>query len=170
MSGGSFCYLYAKDAVELFETPELLGEMKDALDELGYASGASAETQAIIDEIEAFKASVNARIANLSEVWKAVEWWHSADWGQDDVVEAVDKFNARKTPKTWRSPLVIWCAARSLRGWVVKVEELIGEEWTVKYYAPPPSHYHTGSGISGEEAFALIAATVAWQHATLAVD
>lgn len=81
MSGGSFNYLYDRDLVELKHT---VRQMQGELAALGLED-AAARTGMILarmDQIESIQ-------AEMRDVWKAVEWLKSGDWGVDFVEEAV---------------------------------------------------------------------------------
>jgi hypothetical protein len=85
MSGGSYDYLH-------FHAPELGGHrgqleaMAERLEELPYAGGVAAATRHILAVLgdEA-----------LANVWRAVEWWDSGDYGEDQVRDAVAKHKDR---------------------------------------------------------------------------
>jgi cell division septum initiation protein DivIVA len=90
VSGGGFNYLCLKDASDLFRAG--LGDaqdMVDALAELGYAPDAAQETAALIAEVRAAEARISAKIDRLRDTWKAMEWWRSCDWGEDQLKAAL---------------------------------------------------------------------------------
>lgn len=84
MSGGAYDYLYWK-------VPELGGHrgqleaMAERLEGLPYAADAAAATRRIL-------AAVNNEA--LANVWRAVEWWDSGDYGEDQVREALAKYES----------------------------------------------------------------------------
>jgi len=88
MSGGSYDYLY-------FNAPEMGGHrgqleaMAERLDQLPYAKEAAAATRRILLALDD---------EALAEVWHAVEWWDSGDYGEDQVRSATSKY-AEKTSR-----------------------------------------------------------------------
>jgi hypothetical protein len=96
MSGGSYEYLYSKEANELVSNFEtwfpFLREMTDRLKELGHPE-MSEKTFKIIQnilEIKAITDSLNDRLQEMAEIWRAVEWLDSGD--SDEVDKAVKNF------------------------------------------------------------------------------
>lgn len=80
MSGGSFNYLYEKDSF----TAGQLEDMAKALEGLAMqnvhgAAEAARQTRALIQRPS----------QELLEVWRAVEWWYSADYSREAVKEAL---------------------------------------------------------------------------------
>lgn len=87
MSGGSYNYLcYHSDS--LSEHRSDLESMAERIEGLAYAGQAAADTRrvlALLDEAQ--------RLAgHLADVWRAVEWWDSGDYGEDQVVEEMAKY------------------------------------------------------------------------------
>lgn len=85
MSGGSYDYLYFQ-ASELGGHKGQLEAMAERLDGLPYAAAAAAATHKLL-------ASLNDEA--LPEVWKAVEWWDSGDYSEDQVRDAAIKYQER---------------------------------------------------------------------------
>lgn len=83
MSGGSFDYLCYWTVGE----HQCLSDMAHALSE---GSPERTETEAIATAIE----ELNDRIRKVSDVWRAVEWERSADWGEEDVMQAIADYRA----------------------------------------------------------------------------
>lgn len=99
MSGGSFNYLCCKDAEQLLAggcSSELV-EMRDKLREIG-AIDAAGQTDAIIATIAEARALVGIRVEALKEIWKAVEWVESLDWGPERIEKALSKFRGKDDP------------------------------------------------------------------------
>lgn len=87
MSGGSYAYLFTKDAGELH--PEgAVADMADRLAGLAYAAKAAADTKRIIQKFE----EIQELVDGLRDVWYAVEWWDSADGSEDKVRKAVSEY------------------------------------------------------------------------------
>ena len=95
MSGGSFNYLYRVDEQDLTSRIYDVKEMLKTLRTYRFASYAVSEMQAIIDESEGFQKSIEAKLDALRDVWQAVEWHVSNDFGEGDVVEVLEKFNQK---------------------------------------------------------------------------
>lgn len=89
MSGGSFNYLYACDSEELAERLADLERMADALGEYPDGHAASVDTHELIAIMRTAFRRVEARRRRLAEIWHAVEWHHSCDYGPDQVAEAL---------------------------------------------------------------------------------
>jgi hypothetical protein len=97
MSGGSYDYLCFKDAGELVHGYEAqLESMIDRLASVGYAEDAAKESMDLLLEVRAYRVRVDAMIARLSPVWKAVEWWDSGDSGPDDLKESLAEYRQNK--------------------------------------------------------------------------
>lgn len=87
MSGGSYNYLcFHGDA--LSEHRGDLEAMARRLEGLPWAAQAAAATRECLRNL----AGAEQLAAALSEVWRAVEWWDSGDWGEASVRREVDAF------------------------------------------------------------------------------
>lgn len=101
MSGGSHNYLFSRrlEAPE-FPLDDVRG-MAGRLRELGFEAEAQA-TLAIAERIEALNSSpidsINRAIADLSEVWHAVEWLDSCDSSIEEVNDKVRQRRAKQAP------------------------------------------------------------------------
>lgn len=97
MSGGSFNYLtYVSNLSELLEKWEELGRMAEALDEYG-ANDAAMVTREIIRRVDELEDYVQRILeAGLDEVWKAVEWHHSSDYGEEKVHTAIKEWSEKR--------------------------------------------------------------------------
>jgi|SRR5690606_26405658 len=93
MSGGSYNYLYSKSSEDLFEygTTETLDAMATRLIELGHVDVAK-ETLQLKQIIIQSKVRAEVISERLSDVWKSVEWYDSADRGIDSVDKAISKY------------------------------------------------------------------------------
>ncbi|WP_306317219.1 MULTISPECIES: hypothetical protein [unclassified Streptomyces] len=93
MSGGSFNYLcYVQDLEDLRSQRHDLEDMASRLAGLGYAQDAARETEELLLLLRQWEVRATARVARLTDVWKAVEWWDSSDSGEDGVHEALAKY------------------------------------------------------------------------------
>lgn len=63
---------------------ELLEEMADYLNQNGYEDVAK-DTRRLVEYIKSAKIRVETLFEIISPVFKAVEWYYSADWGKDRV-------------------------------------------------------------------------------------
>ncbi|WP_329521188.1 hypothetical protein [Spirillospora sp. NBC_01491] len=108
MSGGSYNYLcwvtHHHPLLEKLATMRGdLDDMSTRLAELGYAPDAAAETEELLLLLRQWENRAQARVNRLADVWKAVEWWDSCDWGEDRVHEALaayrgDEQQPKETP------------------------------------------------------------------------
>ena len=87
MSGGSFDYLCHADELP----PETLERMAEELDALaaegvpGAAEAAEETRRYIAPEWE----------SPIRQVWRAVEWWRSGDWGRNKIRQALDRYTEK---------------------------------------------------------------------------
>jgi hypothetical protein len=90
VSGGSYNYLFAKDCdMGLFTMEAEIEQMAERLAGLGYAEDAARETEEVLLIIRQAKVRIETRQERLRNIWHAVEWWDSADSGEDRVQEAI---------------------------------------------------------------------------------
>lgn len=93
MSGGSYDYLcHIFDVRDVDSKTYALREMADRLAGLGYAEDAARETEETLLLYRQFEVRMMTRIERLRGVWKAVEWWDSADSGEEGVHAALAKY------------------------------------------------------------------------------
>ena len=90
MSGGSYNYLCHRDAGDVLDGQgaEDLVAMRDALRGLGFLDAAG-QTDAVIATIAEARQLVELRMETLRDVWKAVEWHDSNDWGPERIDDAI---------------------------------------------------------------------------------
>lgn len=95
MSGGSFDYLCdSQDLEDLLGKQYSLNEMAEALallDEKEYPGAAAAAEMTFrqIRLIQVWQAQTRATIGVLEDVWQAVEWTRSGDYGSDSIKDAL---------------------------------------------------------------------------------
>jgi hypothetical protein len=87
MSGGSYDYLCFKTAGELSPDSENLQWMIDRLDGLG-ATAAAARSREVPEKLR----EVQDLLAELSDVWHAVEWCDSNDWTEEQMRAALARY------------------------------------------------------------------------------
>ena len=92
MSGGSYDYLCCKDVGDLMLGEGGLPYMADTLATLGYADDAARETTEFLMELRASRIRLEVMQRRLSRLWKAVEWWKSGDYGEDQVRDALAEY------------------------------------------------------------------------------
>lgn len=95
MSGGSYNYLCYASADELINKTADLQDIADRLAGLGYAKDAALETQSLLLIIRQYENRIEAMKNRLDGVWKAIEWWDSADTNEDSFKEALEKYRGQ---------------------------------------------------------------------------
>lgn len=93
MSGGSWNYLFCKDIDELMNgsSTELLQDMVDRLNSAGFKDVAQ-DTQRLVEYIKSARIRIETLFEALGPVFKAVEWFDSADWGEEALNNEVLKY------------------------------------------------------------------------------
>jgi hypothetical protein len=97
MSGGSYNYLCsALDLDDILNKQYDLEQMADRLEGLPEAEfpGAGAAghmTRRLLQTLKLWESHAAISLGMLTDVWKAVEWWDSCDWGPDQVKEELVK-------------------------------------------------------------------------------
>jgi hypothetical protein len=97
VSGGSFNYL-----CHTWDLDAILGKMGDlqdmslALAALGYAQDAARETEELLVILRQWEVQTTVRLDRLREVWKAMEWWRSSDYDEDDFREALAQYRGER--------------------------------------------------------------------------
>lgn len=89
MSGGSYNYLCYADHSDIGNKTEDLQEMIDRLKELCFEDIAN-ESYLVLEHIKKTDKMIN----KLSEIWKAVEWMDSGDWGLENVNQEIENFRS----------------------------------------------------------------------------
>jgi hypothetical protein len=97
MSGGSYNYLCdVLDLDRLLRHEHDLQAMAARLAGLGWAKDAARETEELLVMLRQWQVRADVRVERLREVWKAVEWWDSCDWSEDQVREALAKYRSEE--------------------------------------------------------------------------
>lgn len=91
MSGGSFNYLYCKEAHELFDATSDLEDVELYLLQRGDKDIAR-DVRRLIEYVKTAENRIGVLQGNLTGVFKAVEWRVSADWGEEQLQRALDKY------------------------------------------------------------------------------
>lgn len=95
MSGGSLSYLYNKQFPEVCN---YIGEMKKVEKELisqGYTDIAR-DVRRLIEYCLTAENRISVLFDNLSDVFHAVEWYYSSDYGEKKMLEAFDEYRKGK--------------------------------------------------------------------------
>lgn len=104
MSGGSFNYLCCRDVDDMVDRDDAdldamraeLATRPDAALAVEGIDMLRVKLATLRQEREAQRLrerEVDAFKGRLNDVFRAVEWWRSCDWGEDRVVEALAKLN-----------------------------------------------------------------------------
>lgn len=100
MSGGSYDYLcQAYDLGDLIKKQGRLQEMADRLAGIGYATDAAKETEELVVMLRQWQVRASVRLARLADVWKAVEWTDSCDWGEAAIHKALATYRGEPAPR-----------------------------------------------------------------------
>jgi hypothetical protein len=103
MPGGSFDYLFRKEAVELLSSREDIARMAAALQDAGFPD-AALETERLVAMLEHVERQIGARVERLTSVWRAAEWFYSGDIGIDRLREVVTLWRRRDIQETPECP------------------------------------------------------------------
>lgn len=100
MSGGSFNYLYNKEVDELFGYEALmdLESMEAILLNKNYQDLAQ-DVRRLIEYIKSAKNRVGVLHENLKPVLKAVEWYESCDYDEDDLAKYIEEYRRGEAKK-----------------------------------------------------------------------
>lgn len=93
MSGGSFDYLYLKDAAQMCQAKEHLRNMAAELQDIG-AGQAYRDTAHILALVEELERAVDDN--PLMQVWHAIEWWKSCDWSLVEAAVVAAEYPRRR--------------------------------------------------------------------------
>lgn len=97
MSGGSFNYLCDQDAADILGNRVRDDLLAMALTLQTRPDGAEVAdaTFAVLQDARESLLRLQPLIDQLRDVWKAVEWTESGDWGEERVSEAISDYRAR---------------------------------------------------------------------------
>ena len=95
MSGGSLNYLCYKEPEELFH---YIREMEEVESELitRNAMDIAKDVRRLIEYIKTAKNRIGVLSEQLNNVFRAVEWWKSADIGDDSLLKALENYRMYK--------------------------------------------------------------------------
>lgn len=95
MSGGAFNYLCYKEIEEIFNHIGDLEDMRESLIKYGYEDIAK-DTQRLIEYIKSAECVIGTLKDMLEPVFHAVEWYESADYGKDTMIEVLEKYRRKE--------------------------------------------------------------------------
>lgn len=91
MSGGSYNYLcYRTEHIGARKGD--LDAMADRLKELVRRDPVMMAAWTATRRVQSLLAQAEQAASELTDVWKAVEWYDSSDWGLDQVVQAGEEY------------------------------------------------------------------------------
>lgn len=95
MSGGSLNYLYNKDPEELFH---YISEMEEAEAELirQGAEDIARDVRRLIEYVKSAEIRIGVLSKQLNDIFHAVEWYRSADYGQDTLLKHIEQYRTGK--------------------------------------------------------------------------
>lgn len=91
MSGGSLNYLYIKEPGDLFNHHDDLQQVEGFLLALGYKDIAK-DVRRLIEYIQSAENRIGVLHEQLKNVFHAVEWAMSGDYGRDTLYKELDKY------------------------------------------------------------------------------
>lgn len=91
MSGGSYNYLFCKEASYLLDNVGDLEDMSEILIKEGYEDVAL-DMCRLVEYIKSAKIRIDVLSHQLSGVMKAVEWYDSCDIGKDTLKERIEEY------------------------------------------------------------------------------
>ena len=95
MSGGSFNYLCYRDTEALFNRLSDLEDMRESLIQYGYEDIAK-DTQRLIEYIKSAECVIGTLKDMLEPVFHAVEWYESADYSKETMIEILEKYRRKE--------------------------------------------------------------------------
>lgn len=100
MSGGSYGYLCYKEVQDLFcmSSIESMEEMEAYLLAAGYKDIAK-DVRRLVEYIKSAENRISVLHENLADVFHAIEWHASGDYGKDSVVKALERYRAGNQEK-----------------------------------------------------------------------
>lgn len=91
MSGGSHNYLFCKEPVDLFYHIEELEMAERDLLRLGYSDIAK-DVRRLIEYLQTAENRISVLARQLRDVFKAVEWYESGDYGDETLTRVLEKY------------------------------------------------------------------------------
>lgn len=98
MSGGSLNYLCYKEPAQLFDHLEDLEQVEQHLLAFGYKDIAR-DVRRLMEYIQSAENRITVLADQLENVFHAVEWYISADYGKDTLLKELEEYRDGKTEK-----------------------------------------------------------------------
>ena len=95
MSGGSLNYLYNTQFNDIFDRIKDMETVENELISDGYTDIA-ADVRRLIEYCLSAEIRISVLFDHLSDVFHAVEWYYSSDYGEKDMLEAFDEYRNGK--------------------------------------------------------------------------
>lgn len=95
MSGGAFNYLCYEETEDLFDRIGDLESMRESLIKYGYEDIAK-DTQRLIEYIKSAECVIGTLKDMLEPVFHAVEWYESADYNKETMIEILEKYRKKE--------------------------------------------------------------------------
>lgn len=95
MSGGSLAYLCNRDPGELFNYIRELEEVEQELLTRD-AQDIARDVRRLIEYIKSAEVRIGVLSEQLNDIFHAVEWRLSADYGEDDLRKSIEKYRTGK--------------------------------------------------------------------------
>ena len=93
MSGGSLSYLYNKQFPEVCNYIDEMKKVEKELISQGYTDIAR-DVRRLIEYCLTAENRISVLFDNLSDVFHAVEWYYSSDYGEDTLIKELDRYRA----------------------------------------------------------------------------
>ena len=95
MSGGSYHYISIQDAEQIIESQHNLDQVTEMIGDLAEYNNdkVNAYNQKVAEalvNVEKHMRFLNKALENIQPVWKAQEWYVSADSGRDEVIKSIE--------------------------------------------------------------------------------
>lgn len=95
MSGGSLNYLCYKETEELFHYISEMEEVEQVLIGQG-AQDIARDVRRLIEYVKSAEVRIGVLSEQLNDIFHAVEWYLSADYGKDDLLKHIEQYQTGK--------------------------------------------------------------------------
>lgn len=95
MSGGSLNYLYNREPNELFDYVHEMEQVEDELIRQG-AEDVAKDVRRLIEYVKSAEVRISVLLEQLEDIFHAVEWYHSADYGKTTLQEHIEQYRTGK--------------------------------------------------------------------------
>ena len=97
MSGGSHNYLYRAEMPDIINRTADMLDMEKALIQEGYPDIAR-DVRRLIEYCLSAENTIGILFAKLEDVFHAIEWYHSADYGRDTLIDHLEAYRKAEHP------------------------------------------------------------------------